>query len=193
LQPVLPRIRFVPGAGLLIAMVLPLLLGLGAVAAVVAWSRLGPAPSSPPAPVDAGLEVPPPAGLLVEVTGAVLHPGLYRLPRGERVDAAIAAAGGITALADLNRLPDLAARLRDGQQVRVPFAKGPTSSVTARVNLNQATEEELVSVPGFTADLAAAAVRQRELFGGFTSIRDLVTVLGMSETDYLLARKYLTV
>jgi competence protein ComEA len=187
------RFRLVPGAGLPVALVLPLLLGVGAVAAVVAWSRFGPPPSAPALAVDPGLEVPPPAGLLVEVTGAVLHPGLYRLPRGERVDAAIAAAGGITALADANRVPDLAARLRDGQQVRVPFAKGPASSVTARVNLNQATEEELLSVPGFTPDLAAAAVRQRELFGGFSSIRDLVTVLGMSEADYLVARKYLTV
>jgi competence protein ComEA len=193
LQPVLPRIRFVPGAGLLIALALPLLLGLGAVAAAVTWSHFRPAPAPPPAAADAGLEMPPPVGLLVEVTGAVLHPGLYRLPRGERVDAAIAAAGGITVLADPNRLPDLAARVRDGQQVRVPFAKGPASSVTARVNLNQATQDELLSVPGFSPDLAAAAVRQRELFGGFTSTRDLVTVLGMSEADYLLARKYLTV
>jgi competence protein ComEA len=193
LRRVLPRIRFVPGAGLLVALALPLLLGAGALAAVVVWSRFGPPPAAPAPAVDAGLDVPPPAGLLVEVSGAVLHPGLYRLARGDRIEAAIAAAGGITAQADPNRLPDLAGRLRDGQQVRVPFAKGPASSVTARVNLNQATEDELLTVPGFTPDLAAAAVRQRELFGGFSSTRDLVTVLGMSEADYVVARKYLTI
>jgi len=183
----------VPGAALLLVIVLPLLLGAGALAAVVTWVRFGPPPPTPPAAVDAGLEVPPPAGLLVEVTGAVLRPGLYRLGRGERVEAAIAAAGGITDQADPGRLPDLAARLRDGLQIRVPFVRGPTSSVIPRINLNQATEDELLGIPGFTPDLAAAAVRQRELFGGFSSTRELVTVLGMSEVAYLLARKYVTV
>ena len=183
----------IPAAGLLVVLLLPLLLGLGVVAAVLAWDRFGPSPSPPPAAVGVGLEVPPPAGLLVEVSGAVAHPGLYRFARGERVEAAIAAAGGVTARADPNRLPDLAARLRDGQQIRVPFAKGPSSPLTARVNLNQATEDELLTVPGFTRDLAAATVRQRELFGGFNSIRELVTVLGMSEADFFAARKYLTV
>ena len=182
-----------PGAAVVIALALPLVLGLGAVAAVMAWTHFGPPPAPPAAPVDTGLEVPPPVGLLVEVTGAVVRPGPYRLPRGERVEAAIAAAGGITAQADPNRLPNLAARLRDGQQIRVPFVREPASSVTARVNLNQATEQELLTVPGFTPDLAAAAVRQRELFGGFSSARDLVTVLGMSEADFLVARRYLTV
>ena len=188
-----PRPRFVPGTALIVALALPPLLSVGAIAAALAFGRFGPAPAPAPAAPAAALELPPPAGLLVEVTGAVLHPGLYRLARGDRIEAAIAAAGGITAQADPNRLPDLAARLKDGQQVRVPFVKGPGSALTPRVNLNQATEDELLGVPGFTPDLAAAAVRQRELFGGFTSTRDLVTVLGMSEADYLAARKYLTV
>jgi DNA uptake protein ComE-like DNA-binding protein len=60
------------------------------------------------------------------------------------------------------------------------------------VNVNQATEDELLTVPGFTRELAAAVVRQRELFGGFSSTRELVTVIGMSEASYLVARKYLT-
>jgi competence protein ComEA len=184
-------LRLVPGTAVLVLLALPLLLGGGVLAA--AFLAPSPAHAAPVAAESQPLEVPPPAGLLVEVTGAVAHPGLYRLPRGERVDAAIAAAGGVTDQADPNRMPDLAARLRDGQQIRVPFTKGPSSSVTARVSLNAATEEELLQVPGFTPDLAAAAVRQRELFGGFGSIRELVTVLGMSEADYALARRYLTI
>jgi competence protein ComEA len=186
-------VHFIPGAVLVVVVALPLLLGAGAVAAALAWDRYGPPASPPAAPVEPGLEMPPPAGLLVEVTGAVVHPGLYRLARGDRVDAAIAAAGGITAQADPNRLPDLAARVRDGQQIRVPFARGPASSPTARVNLNEATADELLTVPGFTPELAAAAVGQRELFGGFSSTRELVTVLGMSEASYLVAHRYLTV
>ena len=39
----------------------------------------------------------------------------------------------------------------------------------------------------------AAAVRYRQEYGGFSSTRELVTVLGMGEADYLVARRYLTV
>jgi competence protein ComEA len=191
-----PRLSLVPGSALLVLLALPLLLGGGVLTAAL----LAPTPTQAAGPADdaePAVEVPPPAGLLVEVTGAVAHPGLYRLPRGERVEAAIAAAGGVTDQADPNRMPNLAARLRDGQQIRVPFLRGAavtsSSSSTARVNLNTATEEELLSVPGFTPDLALAAVRQRELFGGFSSTRELVSVLGMSEADYAVARRYLTV
>ena len=111
--------------------------------------------------------------------------------------AAIAAAGGLTAEADRNRLPNMAARLHDGQEVKVPgrgtsSTKNGTSRPTA-VSLNHATTDELAAVPGFTADLAAAAIRYRQEYGGFSSTRELVSVLGMGESDYLLARKYLTV
>src|SRR5207237_7245922 len=69
------------------------------------------------------LGVPPPAGLLIDVIGAVDRPGLYRMNRGDRVYDAIAAAGGLTGDADPTRLPDMAGRLTDGEQIKVPFAK----------------------------------------------------------------------
>jgi competence protein ComEA len=147
-----------------------------------------PAAARAPAPAAA---MPAPSGVLVHITGAVAHPGLYRVPRGERVYAAIDAAGGLTAAADQSRLPDMAATVRDGGQIKVPSTTTPgtgSSSRTARVHLNQATAAELEGVPGFTPDLAAAAVQYRTTYGDFTSIRDLVTVLGMSDADYMLAR-----
>src|SRR5258708_319040 len=54
---------------------------------------------------EAGTSLPAPSGLLVEVSGAVAHPGVYRVAKGERASAAIAAAGGLTPNADPNRLP----------------------------------------------------------------------------------------
>ncbi|SRR6266487_1480530 len=191
---------------------LPLLVGPPAIAlAVLVAVLLYPAQSKadgavPPAAADPNANqeaevpaaLPPPAGLLVEVTGAVAQPGMYRLAKGERVSAAIGAAGGIAPDADPDRLPDMAARLRDGQQVRVPRLRAPagTGSGAARsapVNLNAATEDELASVPGFTVEMAAAAVRYRSQFGGFSSTRELVDVLNMSEADYLVARSHLRV
>src|SRR6266550_781241 len=87
---------------------------------------------------------------------------------------------------------NLAGRLKDGEQVKVPFAKTSSGTVVVRTNLNQATLEELEGVPGFTASFAKESIDYRTNFGGFQNTRELVDILGMSESDYLVARRYLT-
>jgi DNA uptake protein and related DNA-binding proteins len=145
------------------------------------------------APAAAGLELPPPAGLLVDVVGAVARPGLYRVARGDRVYDAIAAAGGLSADADPTRLPNLAGRLKDGEQVKVPFTNGASGgTVIVRTSLNSATVDELALVPGFTEAFAQEVVDYRTNFGGFQSTSELVDILGMSESDFVTARRYLT-
>ncbi len=136
--------------------------------------------------------MPAPTGLLVHVIGAVENPGLYRVPRGGRVYDAIAAAGGLSADADLSKLPNLAGRLKDGEQVKVAFAKTTSGTVVTRTNLNTATIEELVTVPGFTEAFAQEVIDYRTNFGGFQNTRELVDILGLSEAEYVIARRYLT-
>src|SRR4051794_4395077 len=51
--------------------------------------------------------------LVVDVTGAVRSPGVYRMPAGSRVDDAVTRAGGPTGKAELEAV-NLAARLADG-------------------------------------------------------------------------------
>ena len=92
----------------------------------------------------------------------------------------------------MSRLPNLAGRLRDGEQIKVPFAKTSSGTLVVRVNLNQATLEELEALPGFTAVFAQECIDYRTNFGGFQNTRELVDVLGMSEADYVVARHYLT-
>jgi competence protein ComEA len=55
----------------------------------------------------------------IDVAGAVRRPGLYSLPDGARVAAALERAGGVVAKADRAAV-NLAAKLADGQQVFVP-------------------------------------------------------------------------
>ncbi len=188
-------LRLIPGwKGLLLALA-PITLALAAVAGAYAYKTSVAAQTTPPSPdqpANATLDVPPPSGLLVFVSGAVEHPGLYRLRRGDRAFDAIAAAGGIRPDADRSRLPNLAGRLRDGEQIKVPFAKTATGTVVPRANLNTATLEELEVVPGFTEVLAKEVIDHRTNFGGFQSTRELVDILGMSEADFVIARHYLT-
>jgi competence protein ComEA len=203
------RVSLAPRRRLLVVLALPpavlaaALVGLlvyGAPPAPAPAPTGGGAPGAPPqAGAEAGTSLPPPGGLLVDVTGAVAHPGVYRVAKGERASAAIAAAGGLTADADPDRLPNMAARLQDGAQVKVPARTAPARSTSggsmraAPVSLNAATAEQLAAVPGFTPQLAAAVIVYRTQYGGFATIRELVDVLQMSEADYQLARRYVSV
>lgn len=174
----------------------PLVLGAGTLAGAYAYSSSQSSPNpGATAQVVAGiaaLDVPAPAGLLIDVIGAVQAPGLYRVPRGSRVYDAIAAAGGLSPDADQARLPNLAGRLKDGEQVKVPFAKTTSGTVISRTNLNTATLEELETVPGFSDAFAQDVIDYRTNFGGFQNTRELVDVLGMSEAEYVICRRYLT-
>jgi len=75
----------------------------------------------------------------------------------------------------------------------VPFVKGAAGGVAgSKVGINSATAEELASVPGFTPDLAQAVVDYRDRFGPIGSLTELTSVLGMSRSDYLIAKKVLS-
>jgi competence protein ComEA len=178
----------------MLALGLPVLIGIGAVTGAYFYSASGPAAAQrEQVPAAPSLELPPPSGLLVDVVGAVVRPGLYRLPRGDRVYDAIAAAGGLSGYADSTRLPNLAGRLKDGEQIKVPLVKGaPGGAVIVRTSLNTATADELALVPGFTEAFAQDVVDYRTNFGGFQTTSELVDILGMSESDFVIARRYLT-
>jgi competence protein ComEA len=104
--------------------------------------------------------------LVVDVSGAVAHPGVYRLPGGSRVIDALLAAGGMTGEADLVAL-NKAAPVRDGQRIYVPR---PGETVPAgvasaegqlKLDINHATAGELESLPGIGPTTAARIVRSR--------------------------------
>lgn len=67
----------------------------------------------------------------VQVSGAVLEPGIYDVPANCRVEEAIAAAGGMTENADSERV-NLVRKVRDGMQIRVPVKNAARTSRTQR-------------------------------------------------------------
>jgi len=87
--------------------------------------------TAPTAPATAGSSRASAAGarVVVQVVGAVTHPGVVALPAGSRVVDALDAAGGALAAADLDQL-NLAAKLRDGQQVVVPTSASASTTTT---------------------------------------------------------------
>lgn len=131
--------------------------------------------------------------LVVDVEGAVLRPGIFELPAGSRVADAIEAAGGYGPHVDLAAAAaqvNLAAILRDGQQIVVPLvgvASGGTAGTGGGgglVDLNGASPEELDALPGIgpvTVQKIVAA-RTEQPFG---SLEEMVTrkVLTNAQVD----------
>jgi competence protein ComEA len=123
------------------------------------------------------------ADVVVDVTGAVRDPGVYRMPVGSRVDDAVRRAGGAAPGAQLEAI-NLAARLADGQQVVVPkrSASGATIGASAEegpISLGTATVEQLDEIEGIGPVTAGAIVEFRDEHGGLSSIEQLDQVSGI--------------
>jgi competence protein ComEA len=124
--------------------------------------------------------------LIVDVTGAVARPGVYRLPSGSRVNDAIQRAGGPTGKAEVE-VVNLAARLADGQQVVVPerglgggvAVAGAGSAEEGPISLGTATVEQLDTIDGIGPVTAEDIVQFRDRHGGLSSVDQLDQVSGI--------------
>jgi competence protein ComEA len=122
--------------------------------------------------------------VVVDVTGAVETPGVYRLPSDSRVDDAIRRAGGVLPGAMLESV-NRAARLADGQQVVVPrrlaggaaAAAGPAAE--GPISLGTATIEQLEEIDGIGPVTAEDIVAFRDEHGGLASVEQLDQVPGI--------------
>ena len=138
------------------------------------------------------------AEVYVDVDGAVVSPGVYRLKEGARVSQAIDAAGGLTAEADVTGL-NRASKVADGQKIYVPKV-GEQQTVTAGggadggavvtsgandaaglVNINTASVAELQTLSGIGPSMAQSIIDERTKNGPFASVDDLMRVSGIGE------------
>ena len=143
--------------------------------------------------------------IVVDVDGAVAHPGLYKLPPDSRVQAALAAAGGLSPQADVHRI-NRAAKLHDGQKLYVlsQGESGPPQAASGGqscegqsctsaeggvagsdtegqglVNINTANATQLTQLPGVGPAIAQKIIDYRTANGPFTSVDDLTKVPGI--------------
>ncbi len=127
------------------------------------------------------------ADVVVDVTGAVRKPGVYRLPAGSRVNDAVKRAGGATGKAATESL-NLAAHLADGQQVVVPeqvpgAPPGAPAPLGAEedgpISLATATAAELDTIDGIGPVTAEDIIHFREEHGGLSSVDQLDQISGI--------------
>ncbi len=139
----------------------------------------------------------PESGLIrervVDISGAVVKPGLYKLPAGNRLGALIEQAGGFSKEADplyIAKNLNLAQEVKDGDKIYIPFAgeleelqeaqagaeknsAGVSSlgSVATKISINQAESKELESLPEIGAKRAADIIANRP----YASLSELVS------------------
>lgn len=167
------------GAGAAVVLVLGAVAG-GVVQRMVADAQPAVVAATPVATgtTDAAAEV------VVDVQGAVAHPGVYRLPAGSRVLDAIARAGGTVTDAAPGAL-NLARPVVDGEQVLVPTEGEQAEAAAAPpeagglVSLNRADQATLETLPRVGPALALAILAYRDERGPFTDIAQLDDVPGI--------------
>lgn len=162
-------------------------------------------------PTDEADPAAAPSVLVIHVAGAVVRPGVVRVPSGSRAGDAVEAAGGTAADADLAAV-NLAAPLQDGMMVVVPRigepvgspppnagpdpgegagagqgaggtgSTGGADSSGALININSGSLQELDSLPRVGPVIAQRIIDWREEHGSFSRPEDLDAVPGIGET-----------
>ena len=143
------------------------------------------------------------SGIMVQVSGEVMLPGVYAMNPGDRVIDAISAAGGTTHNADLSGL-NLSRRVQDEARYHIPaigeatpIVSGAATSTAEEggglIDLNEATTQELETLPGIGPSLASAIVAYREENGPFAAVDEVDNVPGIGPKTLDAIRQLVTV
>lgn len=136
----------------------------------------------------------------VYVCGEVKNPGVYELDATDRIVSAIEAAGGLTKKASQESV-NQAQKMEDGQQIYIPSkseSRGDSNEKAGEkrtsnlISLNQATKEELMTLPGIGQSKAEAILSYRQEHGKFSSIEDLMKITGIKDGVYNKIKDYIT-
>lgn len=133
--------------------------------------------------------------IFVYVCGAVLCEGVYEMPSGSRVYEAIQKAGGFAddaAVTSVNQ----AEVLQDEMQLYIATieeAEAEQIQDDGKVDLNNATKEQLMTLPGVGESKAGLIIQYREEHGKFQTIEDVMNISGIKEGLFGKIKEYIKV
>lgn len=137
--------------------------------------------------------------LCVHICGAVKNPGVYQVEEGARICDLIKLSGGLIKDAAGDYI-NQAQAVTDGQRIYIPktdevqtFAaeeymdtekdiiKDSTAEASQLININTASADELMTLPGIGQSKADSIIKYRETNGKFTSVDELTNISGIKE------------
>ncbi|MCP2035006.1 competence protein ComEA [Planomicrobium sp. HSC-17F08] len=161
--------------------------------------------AEPPQQTETPTQTVVPTTVMVDIKGQVAKPGVYELPADSRTTDAIDAAGGFLEAAEPKAI-NLAMKVADEMVIYVPKAGEEAALPTAQpgatvaggakealVNLNTATDAELMTLPGIGPSKAAAIIAYRTDSGNFQKVEDLTNVTGIGDKTFEKLKDSITV
>jgi competence protein ComEA len=140
--------------------------------------------------------------VFVYICGAVTNPGVYEMDSGSRICDVLEQAGGFSEEASTTYL-NLAEFVSDGQKVYVPTQEELTVELLAeeetaeagsgKININTASKEVLVTLPGIGESKADSIIAYRTEHGGFSSIEEIMEIPGIKEAVFSKIKELITV
>ncbi|HKM10934.1 MAG: helix-hairpin-helix domain-containing protein [Bacilli bacterium] len=125
--------------------------------------------------------------LTVTVTGQVTRPGTFALEKGATFEELIMAAGGPTAKADA-RAYILTTDVVDGMSYFIASLYDENDICNdyplAKVNINNADKDLLMTVNGIGSTIASALVTYRETDGEFSYLEEIMNVTGIGNATF---------
>lgn len=128
--------------------------------------------------------------ITVEIKGEVKKPEVYVMEDYSIVKDVIVEAGGITEKGDLNSV-NQAKKIKDGDCIIIPSTEGNARPITGGtsmpgskdeiININSASKEELMKLPGVGEVTAGKIIDYRESSGGFSSVEDMKNIGGIGD------------
>ncbi|UED79012.1 helix-hairpin-helix domain-containing protein [Lysinibacillus sp. CD3-6] len=147
--------------------------------------------------------------VVIDIKGAVLHPGVYTLNPEQRIIDAVQLAGGYSEDADPT-LINHAQKVQDEMVIYIPvqgeqldetmasfnfanLAAESHTSTSNKVNVNKADNTELTTLAGIGPSKAQSIIAYREENGGFQTIEDIKKVTGIGEKTFEKLKDSITV
>lgn len=150
--------------------------------------------------------------IVIHITGAICNEGIYELEENSRIADAVKMAGGLKEDADLKQI-NLAYVLEDGMKINIPSkneninedSNNTESYITkenlnssnntkiSKVNINNATQTELETLPGIGPSTALKIINYRKEKGKFNKIEDIKNVNGIGENKFNKIKEFIKI
>ena len=143
----------------------------------------------------------------VHITGQINREGVYEIKDGDRLEDLINKAGGLSPDADSKSL-NLAMKLEDQMKIYIPskdeildqeyastdqiISNADPSSQEVKININEASKEELMTLPNIGEKRAQAIIDYRES-KKFETIEEIKNVTGIGDKFYQAMQDLITV
>ncbi len=132
--------------------------------------------------------------ITIHISGEVNNPGIVNIESDKRLSDAVDKLGGVTENADLNNI-NLAMKIEDAKHYIIPkigeeiknneSINNENNNIGSnKVNINNATIEDLDKLPGIGEATANKIINYREENGDFKSIEELKNVNGIGSKKY---------